>query len=125
MVSERSSPRGHTFVFQMHAELAAAYGQSEQAVRVLPAALTPDLRTLPGLSGVLCCLLLRKIRGWWHCTGLCMRGLWLSVMHCRACRRVASRNRSYGTWLLPAEPVRAGTLSICNVQRSEELALLY
>ncbi len=31
--SDRSSPRGRTFVFQMHAELQGAYGQPEQAIR--------------------------------------------------------------------------------------------
>lgn len=31
--SDRSSPRGRTFVFQIHAELQSAYGQYEQAVR--------------------------------------------------------------------------------------------
>ncbi len=33
LASDRSSPRGHTFLFQMHAELQSAYGQYEQAVR--------------------------------------------------------------------------------------------
>lgn len=31
--SDRSSPRGRTFVFQIHAELQGAYGQPEQAIR--------------------------------------------------------------------------------------------
>ena len=31
--SDKSSPRGRTFVFQMHAELQGAYGQPEQAIR--------------------------------------------------------------------------------------------
>lgn len=46
MVSERSSPRGHTFVFQMHAELAAAYGQSEQAVRSVARSIDAGLTDL-------------------------------------------------------------------------------
>jgi len=33
LASDKSSPRGRTFFFQMHAELQAAYGQYEQAVR--------------------------------------------------------------------------------------------
>ena len=33
LASDKSSPRGRTFFFQMHAELQAAYGQHEQAVR--------------------------------------------------------------------------------------------
>jgi len=31
--SDRSSPRGRTFMFQTHAELQGAYGQPEQAIR--------------------------------------------------------------------------------------------
>ncbi len=33
LASDKSSPRGRTFFFQMHAELQAAFGQHEQAVR--------------------------------------------------------------------------------------------
>ncbi len=44
--SERSSPRGRTFVFQMHAELLASYGQAEQAVRSVARSIDAGLTDL-------------------------------------------------------------------------------
>jgi len=50
MASERSSPRGRTFVFQMHAELAAVYGQGEQAVRSVARSIDAGLTDLAWLE---------------------------------------------------------------------------
>ena len=46
LASDKSSPRGRTFFFQMHAELFAFFGQREQAVRSIARSVDAGLTDL-------------------------------------------------------------------------------